>query len=152
MSFSANSVAARARTVWVTAQGGVTDHAVLQLDLARWTREPARGVRSICGDAFWPAPMIANPGPHCFRCVRYMRARATLRSADERLAGLPRHRRETTVRRFLTALVPPKTLVASPHLPPSVSPGEATGLHSRRDSDASSSGSEFRRVPRAREA
>lgn len=134
--------------MWVTAQGGAVDHAVTQLDLGRWATELGPGLPSICGERFWPAPMIAEPGLRCFRCVRYLRARATLRDAEERLAGLPRDRRESIIRRFLAAVVPAKAPVASPHPPRGASPGDAIGPQSRRDSDAlpTSVGSDSRRA------
>lgn len=128
------SAAARERTVWVTAPGGVVDHAVLQLDLARWTCEPGRDLPSICGETFWPAPMIADPGPCCFRCARFLRARAPLRSFDERLGATSRHRRPSLVRKFWSSVLPqvPADSLRSPRC---VSPGGSTG-HARRGFDA----------------
>lgn len=136
MSAPGVSAVARERSVWVTAQGGRVDHAVLQLDLARWAQEPGPGLPSICGESFCPAPMIAEPGPRCFRCRRYLQARATLRSAEERLSALPRDRRNTVVRRFLAAVMLPQTPVASSHLPPGAPgrgnrPALAAGLRCR---------------------
>jgi hypothetical protein len=72
--------------VWVTAFRGVVDHAVIQSDLAAGSRQPGRGFRSVCGERFWSAPMICEPGPRCDSCTRHVRARATMRSANERLS------------------------------------------------------------------
>lgn len=164
------------RAVWITATGAVVDHAVLPAELA--VGRPEGRFQALCGQRFASAPMICSSGRRCVRC-RYVvafrpmrqnsdieradprwressdpdpeRTRRThpVRATEEQFGRVPRHRQETIARRSLAAVVPLKIPVASPHLPPSVTPGEATGLHSRRDSDAPSAGSEFRRVPPA---
>lgn len=140
-----SAVALRERSFWVTAMGGRVDHAVSQADVAAGVRGDGWSFAALCGDRFLPAPMIAEPAPACLRCVRFLRARATLRSAEERLNALPKQRRDRIARRFL-AMALAKAPVVSPHSPQSAPPGEATGRHARRNSDAESSNSEFRRV------
>lgn len=125
------------RTIWVTALSGGIEHAVAQVDLAAGTRDPD-GFAAVCGVRFWAAPMITEPGSQCYRCAHYLRTRATLRSAEERMAGLPKHRREWIIRRFL-AVAMAKVPITSQRCPDSTSTGEATGRHARRDCDASSS-------------
>lgn len=161
------------RAVWITATGAIVEHAVLPAEVAAGRSEGR--FQALCGQRFAAAPMICPSGRPCVRC-RYVAPRSTrqnfdieradsrwrepsdphpertrrphpVRNTEEQFGRLPRHRQETIVRRYLAAGVPLKTPVASPHLPPSVTPGEATGLHSRRDSDAPSAGSQFRRVP-----
>jgi hypothetical protein len=162
------------RAVWITATGAIVEHAVLPAELAAGRSEGC--FQALCGQRFASAPMICPSGRRCVRC-RYVVPRPTrqnsdieradsrwrepsdpdpertrrphpVRSTEEQFGRLPRHRHDG-LRCYLAAVVPLKIPVASPHLPPSVTPGEATGLHSRRDSDAPSAGSEFRRVPPA---
>lgn len=161
------------RAVWITATGAIVEHAVLPAELAAGRSEGC--FQALCGQRFASAPMICPSGRRCARCgyvvprptrqhldiehpdARWRanpepaRTRRThpVRDTEEQFAPLPSHRQEAIARRHLAAVVPLKIPVASPHLPPSVIPGEATGLHSRRDSDAPSAGSEFRRVPPA---
>lgn len=117
--------AASGRVVWVTAMGGAVDHAVEQGDLAAGVGCPGRGFWSVCGDRFWAAPMVAEPGAACCRCARFLRARASLRGAEERVA-----RRESPLGRWLSAVL--------------------AGSGSRRGGDAAHvQGSPLRRAPRA---
>lgn len=134
------------RPVWVTAVGGV-DHAVTQRALATALR--AGQVEGLCGARFVAAPMIADPGPRCSRCARYARARATLRSAEERLGTAPRHRRESVMRRTPSGVSPSSiSRVSSPAV--RGGPGGVIGSQARRDCGTDSprpSGSQFRRAP-----
>lgn len=137
--------ARREHSVWVTVLGGGVDHAVLQVDLAAGAGGDVPGCAALCGEPFLPAPMITEPGSPCLRCIRYLRARATLRSAEERLNALPKQRRERIAHRFL-AMVMAKVPVVSSRPPRGASPDESTGRHARRDSDALFLGTGSRRA------
>lgn len=80
-------MAARDRWVWVTATADVVDHAVILADHAAAIAagEPCP---SLCGRRFWAAPMITTPNDPCPRCALFVRARASMRPVENRLAGL----------------------------------------------------------------
>lgn len=119
---------ARERVVWVTATGGTVDHAVTPEDLSAGIGQAGNGFMAVCGRRFWAAPLVAEPGPTCFRCVRFLRARASMRSAEERLR-VPRYRRDSPVGRWLSALLSrsAKAGTASSRHARGASPVEATG-------------------------
>ncbi|GAA5101971.1 hypothetical protein GCM10025762_00970 [Haloechinothrix salitolerans] len=88
----------RERLVWVTSAGNARDHAVLAATVAAGSRASAEIVAE-CGTRFWPAPLVADPGPQCPRCIRQPR--------DHRNGGRVRHpvrQREGVIGRWLTAV------------------------------------------------
>ncbi|MPY81078.1 MAG: hypothetical protein GEV04_22135 [Actinophytocola sp.] len=87
----------RQHLVWVTTAGRARDHAVIAKTLAERSRASAELVAQ-CGEVFWPAPLIADPGESCPRCVGYLRScREGGRVCDRR--------REGVIGRWLTAVV-----------------------------------------------
>jgi len=87
----------REHLVWVTSAGRARDHAVIAETLAERSRAQAEVVAR-CGETFWPAPLVAEPGPLCPHCVRYVRSCCEDGRADAR-------HREGVIGRWLTTVV-----------------------------------------------
>lgn len=92
------ATAARDRLVWVTSAGYARDHTVPVATLVATSRANAEIVAE-CGENFWPAPLTADPGPRCPRCVKQLRDRR-----DARRTVHPSHQREGVIGRWLTAV------------------------------------------------
>lgn len=54
--------------VWVTAAGQAVDHAVTSRGLASAVGPVGTEVLAVCGQRFWAAPLIADPGQPCAPC------------------------------------------------------------------------------------
>lgn len=142
---------ARAHLTWVTSAGSATDHAVT--DAAMAAGMASQGVYlGLCGAQFFSAPMTANPGPVCASCRRFVVARASLRSAEQRMRG-PRHRRRG-LSRVLACLLTGARASDSPAVPgprsasssaDAAPPAGAVGSGSRRG--RVDGGARSRRVP-----
>jgi hypothetical protein len=100
-------------TAWMTSTIDGHDHAITDEEFAAHRPEP----EAICGTVIMLAPLTVPNGPHCLRCVTFLRARATLRDFDQRERH--RHRRRHWWARFLHA--PADTLVSPA--------GVSAGLH-----------------------
>jgi len=87
----------REHLVLVTSAGHARDHAVIAETLAERSRAHAEVVAQ-CGEKFWPAPLVADPGELCPRCVRYVRACREGRRAEDQ-------HREGVIGRWLSAVV-----------------------------------------------
>ncbi len=88
--------AARQDLVWVTSAGYARDHAVIAETLAASRRANAQ-VQAKCGALFWPAPLVAEPGPSCSLCLSRVRA---CREGDG-AEGARNQRREGIIGRWL---------------------------------------------------
>lgn len=88
--------AARQHLVWVTSAGHARDHAVIAETLAASRRANAQ-VQAQCGALFWPAPLVAEPGPSCPPCLSRVRACRE----DDRAEGTRKQRREGIIGRWL---------------------------------------------------
>jgi len=86
----------RERLVWITCAGDPRDHAVPAATIATSGRAGAEVVAE-CGTHFWPAPLVAEPGPQCPRCIRQ------LRWSDGHTVQ-PVRQREGVIGRWLTAI------------------------------------------------
>ncbi len=86
----------RERLVWVTCVGNARDHAVPTTAVAASSRASSDIVAE-CGARFWPAPLVAEPGPPCPRCVRQLRR-------NDRGTVDPVRQREGVIGRWLTAV------------------------------------------------
>lgn len=84
------------RLVWVTAAGDAQDHAVLAATVAASSRASAEIVAE-CDTSFWPAPLVAEPGPPCPHCVMRLRR-------NDRRTAHPVRQREGVIGRWLTAV------------------------------------------------
>lgn len=56
--------------VWVTAAGQDVDHAVTSRGLASAVGSVGAEAIAVCGQRFWAAPLIADPGQPCAPCAR----------------------------------------------------------------------------------
>lgn len=142
----------RTHLTWVRSAEMPVDHAVT--DDAMAAGMVSQGVYlGLCGARFFSAPMVAESGSVCAGCRRFLVARASLRSAEQRMCG-PRHRRRGLSRVLACLLaggrasdspaVPgPRSAVASADATPS--PAGAAGPGSRRG--RADGGARTRRVP-----
>lgn len=123
------------RVIWVTALSATADHAVTPAEPASGMSNPARGIVAVCGDRFSPAPLVAEPGSSCLRCIRYLRARAAIVTAKQRLAH-QRFRHRSAIGRSSNALRLglPVSSLRCPRI--DAPPGEAASSHARRDRNA----------------
>lgn len=81
--------------MWVTCACHTRDHAVAAAALAARHRADAE-IRALCGERFWPAALVADPGPRCPRCLDHVR--------DQGIARRSRHR-EGVLGRWLTQVL-----------------------------------------------
>lgn len=58
------------RLVWVTAAGQRVDHAVTSRRLGSAVGSGGAQIVAVCGERFWAAPLIADPGLPCPPCSR----------------------------------------------------------------------------------
>lgn len=99
---------------WVTSAGSPVDHAVT--DDAMVAGMVSQGVYlGLCGAWFFSAPMTTSPGSVCAGCRRFLVARSSLRSAEQRMCG-PRHRRRG-LSRVLARLLAGTRVSESPVVP-----------------------------------
>src|SRR6266545_6789780 len=78
--------------IWVTALLPKVDHAVTDEEMAARNTESRGQYRALCGAQFLPAPDDQPPGQTCPECARFLRARATERTAEHRLRDRRGHR------------------------------------------------------------
>jgi hypothetical protein len=71
--------------IWVTAHYPHVDHAVSDEEMGARDRESRGEFRALCGAGFLPAPGNRPPGRQCPGCVRFLCARASLVTAEQRL-------------------------------------------------------------------
>jgi hypothetical protein len=96
------------------------DHAVTDEEFARGRKEHTQGrYESVCGHVVLIGSMLLPPGPVCARCHAYLVARATLRSAEQRL-GPTRHRKPSRWGRLFGRTQIP--VVPLPRTSPDVAP------------------------------
>jgi len=147
---------ARMHTTWVTSAVAPVDHAVT--DDAMATGMAARGeFVAVCGAQFFSAPMAADPGPVCANCRRFVVARASLRSVEQRMARrrVRRHGLPDALARLVAAVcgsespAAPGPRAMAGTAADAVSPAGAAGPSSRRDrgEDVGPSVPRSRRVP-----
>lgn len=95
------------------------DHAVTDEDFATGRGRGGR-CESLCGHLVMTGSAMLSPGPRCVRCHDYLRARASLRTVEERIAPA-RHRKLGWFHRLLHRSQSP--VVSLPRTPPdAVSP------------------------------
>lgn len=110
------------RVIWATALRATADHPVTPAELALGMSAPACGI-------------VVEPGSSCLRCIQYLRARAAMVTAEQRLAH-QRFRHRSAIGRWSNGLLlglPVSSLRCRRIDAP---PGEAAGSHARRDRDA----------------
>lgn len=78
--------------IWVTALHPRVDHAVSDAEMAARDTEGRGEYRALCGAVFLPAPDTQPPAQPCPACGRYLRAKATLPTPEQRLANRGSHR------------------------------------------------------------
>lgn len=77
------------------------DHAVVDEEFTRALHAGSGLCEALCGHRVVPRSLTVPPGPHCTRCLLFVRARATLSDPDLRSADRPcRHRAPTLLRRL----------------------------------------------------
>lgn len=113
----------RERLVWVTANDSAVDHSMTSADLAVGIGIPGADVLALCGCRFSLAPIVADPGEPCQRCLQIASAHGSCPAwLESELAQTP---------------------ATSAGPTPGAAPGQVGGLSSWRDSGAACS-------PRAR--
>lgn len=60
----------RARFIWVTTAGAAVDHAVTPEVVGASVRSASEPMIGLCGERFWAAPIVADPGRPCVPCAR----------------------------------------------------------------------------------
>lgn len=78
----------RARFIWVTTAGAAVDHAVTPEVVGVAVRSASEPMVGLCGERFWAAPLVADPGRPCAPCAR----RAPMRVLGHASSEVPAYR------------------------------------------------------------
>jgi hypothetical protein len=71
--------------IWVTSHYPHVDHAVSDEEMGARDQESRGEFWALCGAEFLAAPDTRPPGRQCAECVRFLCARATLATTEQRL-------------------------------------------------------------------
>ena len=120
----------RLHVVWHLCIVDGQDHAVTDEEFTRAYRAHAGTFEAVCGHVVSPGSMLLDIGRACHKCNTYLRARASMRSLDERLSPEPRSQ-HGWLRRLLGRLQYPDRPAAAFRLSRGAfSPGGTVGPHS----------------------
>ncbi len=117
--------AERLFVTWFRSGTDGQDHAITD-EANALAHERCEDAEAVCGHVVTPVSLTFPPGPRCPACVRFVRARETLRDFDLWMDSSPRRSRKPSFLRRLFAK-PPVRSVAAEAIPRADRPGPDHG-------------------------